>query len=170
MKLSGVIKINDRKIEHCDNFLMELSKLKNDPKMDGVTGIITVDFNNNKKAQWYRFKYYYGYIIPPLADKSFSGNTRKAHIEMKRMFAYHPIQDFDDIPDAHMSGAIIECIEEHHEDGQVIRKSAGYCQGMRSMNNEEMKDFILKVESWYFEFLEGHIENDGIGYRQKAIE
>jgi len=168
LKLSGIIRIHEKKIEHIDNFIDELAKLKADPKMEGRQGEIKIDFRD-KKAGWYRYKYYWGYVIPPISDASFDGNQRKAHIAMKNMFAYHAITDLDDIPDKHMNRIIIYCTQTPNSTGELVSVPTGYLQSMSTMTGQEAKDFILKVEAHLFEFCNGHIENDGIGYRQKAI-
>jgi len=168
LKLSGIIRIHKQKIEHIDNFLNELKTLTNNPKMEGREGEIKIDFRD-RRAGWYRYKYYWGYVLPPIAEASFDGNQRKAHIAMKNLFAYHAITDLDDIPEKHMSRVIIYCSQVPDASGEFVNVPRGYLQSMSTMTGEEAKDFILKVEAHLFEFVNGHIENDGIGYRQKAI-
>jgi len=168
LTLSGIIKIHNQKIEHIDNFLDELKKLKSNPEMEGREGEIKIDFRD-RRAGWYRYKYYWGYLIPPIADAAFDGNQRKAHIAMKNLFAYHTITDFNDIPGKHFSRIIIYCSQVPNATGELVSVPTGYLQSMSTMTGQEAKDFILKVEAHLFEFISEHIENDAIRYRQKAI-
>ena len=164
MKLTGIIKLSHGKIEYLDNFLDQLRAVKSNPAYNDREAEITVNFNIRKAAH-YRFKYYYGYVLPVIANNSFSGNIQKAHIEMKRKFSYINITDLEEIPEEHYPGIIIEF--EYRGWGHE-RQAVGYIQGMRTMTDTEAREYILKVEAFIFEFLGQSIDGAGQPYRQRG--
>jgi hypothetical protein len=187
MRITGRIIINHGKIHYLDGFLELLEKLKKNPKAENKTGFVIIDLEEMEIRDYQR-KYYWGYIIPPIAENSFGCNKDAAHIEMKRKFAYHVATHVAHIQAGHRNRAILEYRVYNqgeyvgifrtmlHEGfaAPVLHKDLrfdldGYLLSLSAMNKWEAAEYIKAVEAWAIDFLNIDIANDAPAYRDEAL-
>jgi hypothetical protein len=187
MKISGRIIIKAGQIHYLDNFLELLAKLKKNPQADNKIGFVVIDLED-MTTQEYQRKYYWGYVVQAIAEKAFDLDKDKAHLEMKRKFAYHQSSRVGHIPTNQRNRAILEyhvynlreyvgifrTMWNEYFTEPVLHKDLtfeldGYIQSITTMSKWEMATFILAVETWALDFLQIAIANDGPAYREEAL-
>lgn len=186
MRIRGKIKIKNGEVKYIDRFPDLLRKLKEDPEWQDKYGYITVDMKEIPIADSRR-NYYYGYLIPPIAEKI--GETEDdTHILMKRKFDFYHINNIDEIPERHRDRALLEY--ELYQDGQlkgifraqwypgfttpkisteILLELVGYMQSISTMNNREGAKYVKKVEVWAIDFLKIPIKADAPHVRTDAM-
>lgn len=192
MIISGKIKIpnsQDEPLKYLDGFLDLVRDIKSNPEYHGKLAWMSIDIQEKTIRDSQR-KYYWGYLIPPIADKSFDGDNNKAHIEMKYKFLYERANDINDIPKNKKSrsifvyniyrksdGEFIATVRHAYYDGyqdpslgdDFIIKLDGYIPSLSKLSKREASLFLLKVESFALNDLQVSIKNDLASVRNDAI-
>ena len=107
------------------------------------------------KPEHYLYKYLWGYLYDDMA--SFMQEDKyNVHDMMKEMFAKGFVDEWDEVPRRHRKKC--ERYERVHDNGAVER---WYVMSTSSMNHEEMKEYIQRVEYHYFDFLSGGSKDNG---------
>ena len=186
MRLRGKIKINNGEVKYIDRFPDLLRKLKEDPEWQDKYGYITIDMAEMHIKDSQR-NYYWGYIIPPIAEK-LTLTQDEAHIEMKRKFAFYHVNNLEEISDRQRDRAIIEyeLYQDRKLEGvfrtqwypgfttpkvgaSVLMELIGYMQSLSTMTVKEGAQYIQKVEFFAIDFLKIPIKADAPHVRTDAM-
>jgi hypothetical protein len=187
MKITGKIRIKNGDIKYLDRFLELLKSLKANPENEGKAGYIIVDMEEMSIKDSQR-GYYFGILLPEIAEKAFERDIDKAHIEMKRRFAWNRIHAIEEIPTRQKERAILEY--ELVQDGKVkgIFRAMwypgfsepkvhvaiklylrGWMQSMSTMTIKDAAKFIKLVEVWAIRDLGISIKSDAPAIRTDAV-
>lgn len=118
-----------------------------------------------RDTQYYQQKWYHGFLIPPIATESYSGNRFETHIRLKEMFLVRSVSSFSDIPRKYQSRAI-PVYDIFYSDDLIEPKKVlvGYIPSTKNLTEAEMGKFILDVENFIAE------EGFQIGYKEHEYE
>ena len=98
-------------------------------------------------VKYYQHKYYRGYLIPPIAKECFDNDEYRAHVEMKKMFLFMDIQDYEKIP-VKLKARCIP-IWKNLDTGEDIL--IGILPSTGDLSKNDMREYMLKVENFGFE-------------------
>lgn len=101
------------------------------------------------KPEHYLYKYLWGYLYKDMCS-FMQEDIDELHNDMKDKFAKEFVDEWADVPKRHRKKC--ERYERVHENGAIER---WYIKSTSSMNHEEMKEYIERVEYHYFNFLGG---------------
>jgi hypothetical protein len=127
----------------------EISKLTE--KNLGKKVEITIEVRN--RVEYYIYKYYWGYLIPDIANAY--GDNRHYYIHemmLKKRFLFRKENDFEMIPKKHRS----KCKFIFDKDENLL----GYIPSMSTITNDEAKEYIKQCEQFLFIECEGHVGQD----------
>jgi hypothetical protein len=137
---------------------------------DGKAGEITITLVD-EGPRYYQHKYYRGYLLPAIADESYSGDRDQAHTELKKMFLMQPATGWNDIPKKHRSRCSVIYVREITDDGEVTDVIRGYVPSTSRLNKKDMAEYILKIEALCAEYgIHISLPTAAIEYRRKALE
>lgn len=123
-----------------------------------------------RDIQYYQHKYYRGFLVPPIANDSYSGNRFETHLRLKEMFLVVAVSSFFDIPTKHQERAI-PVYDYFIENNEIIKKTlCGYIPSTKDIAESEMRKFILDVELFAAEAgIELSLKAHEYEYRKRAL-
>jgi len=115
---------------------------------EGKNFEITVDPIRDKAEHW-QFKFYWGHLLPAIADECFSKVVLRAHYEMKRMFLNYSVSSWDDIPNKHRTRIIpiMRAISDY-DTGELTEEICGYIRSTSTLSKDEFRDYIIKIQGF----------------------
>lgn len=143
---------NGRLIAQLDGFLKA---------NEGKEGELKLKIVNTDKVMYWRHKYYRSILLPYIAQESFSGDDFQAHIELKKMFLFVPVQEYAEIPGRYKTDRTNFLFNAES-------KLCGFLPSTGDLTDEEMKKYILQVEGIMLELQISLTEQEMIT-RNKAI-
>lgn len=151
--------IKDGKIEYVDwdkDTFEEFKRIN-----EGKTGILTLEIIKSE-IEYYQLKYYWGYLVKPLAMQSFDNDSEKAHWFLKERFLFYKCDNEDEIPSSHRK----RCAKYFYNvDGKNI--FIGYVRSLSTLKHDEMDEYILKVENYLMDLGLLGIDSEGKKIREK---
>jgi len=127
-------------------------------------GIMTFTVRGDDVEYW-QHKYYRGKLLVPISDHSFSGDTKQAHDYLKEKFLFVKC-DHDKIP----SNKIERCNKYFYKPDNGPRMFLGYTPSCADLSENEMDDFIKKVEVFGFENCQLSLDPLAMEQRKYALE
>jgi len=118
------------------------------------------------RPKHFLYKYLFGILF-----KSLSGYTGytvdELHKLSKKQFAVKRVASFDDVPKNHKDKSLY-LIDKRKDETEYY-----YVQKARNMTTEELREYILQIESHYLEYLDGgiepHLTNEAIILRKAGM-
>lgn len=126
---------------------------------DGKDVAISIKLGGDSVAFW-QHKFYRGFLLPCVANESYSDNEQLAHFSMKKMFLLRYCNGIADIPKEYIERAILIAA------GDDIM---AYIPSTGDLSYQDMAKFILDVEGLMLEFMPG-LDSEGKKARDKAFE
>ena len=121
---------NGRLIAQLDSFLLA---------NEGKEGELKLKIVNTDKVMYWRHKYYRSILLPYIAQESFSGDDFQAHIELKKMFLFVPVQKYAEVPERYRN-------DKTNFMFSAENKLCGFLPSTGDLTDEEMRQYILQVE------------------------
>ena len=143
---------NGRLIAQLDTFLLA---------NEGKEGELKLKIVNTDKVMYWRHKYYRSVLLPYIAVESYDSDNFKAHIELKKMFLFVPVQEYSEIPERYRTDRTNFLFNAES-------KLCGFLPSTGDLTDEEMKQYILQVEGIMLE-LQISLTEQEIITRSKAI-
>lgn len=143
---------NGRLIAQLDRFLLA---------NEGKEGELKLKIINTDKVMYWRHKYYRSILLPYIAQESFSGDDFQAHIELKKMFLFTPVNEYSGIPERFRTDRTNFIFDNDNN-------LKGFLPSTGDLTDEEMKKYILQVEGIMLELQISLTEHEMIT-RNKAI-
>jgi hypothetical protein len=136
---------------------------------NGKSGEISIVLAD-ETPRYFQHKYYRGYLLPAIADESFSGDREIAHAELKKILLQQPVSGWEEIPKKHRARASVIFIRSVLDAGEVHDLVRGYIPSTACLSVKEMAEYILKVEALCAEYgIQVSLPNVAAEYRRKAL-
>jgi len=116
----------------------------------------------NTKKYW-QLKYYWGYLVEPMTFYSFN-SKEEAHIFFKEKFLFYKANSDEEIPQEHKRKAI----KYFYKTSSGVHL-IGYLRSISTLDYEEMKQYILKVEEFMLQEGILSLDKEGLEIREKGI-
>ncbi len=126
-------------------------------EIDKKDGYYNIEISKVKtEIEHAQYKYYYGYLVTPLAHHSFSNDIEKAHIYLKEKYLFYPCQDANQIPKEHQNRHIKYFYKVNNTTMLI-----GYLRSLTTLSKDEMQQYISKCEAHLLENGIVQIDADG---------
>jgi len=147
--------VKEGKIDNIDEIKEHVKKLK-----DGTYQIEIKRINTKK---YWQLKYYWGYLVEPMTFYSFN-SKEEAHIFFKEKFLFYKANSDEEIPQEHKRKAI----KYFYKTSSGVHL-IGYLRSISTLDYEEMKQYILKVEEFMLQEGILSLDKEGLEIREKGI-
>jgi patatin-like phospholipase/acyl hydrolase len=153
-------KIVEGKIAFEKKDILEKAINKNNGK------IIEMTISILDKPKHFLYKYLFGILYKSLS--SHTGYTvDELHKLSKKQFAVKKVDSFENVPKNHKDKSLY-LIDKRKDEVEYY-----YVQKARNMTSEELRDYIIKIEEHYLDYLDGGIDpslsNDAIILRKAGM-
>ena len=147
--------VKEGKIDNIDEIKEHVKKLK-----DGTYQIEIKRINTKK---YWQLKYYWGYLVEPMTFYSFN-SKEEAHIFFKEKFLFYKANSDEEIPQEHKRKAI----KYFYKTSSGVHL-IGYLRSISTLDYEEMKQYILKVEEFMLQEGILSLDKEGLKIRNKGV-
>jgi len=147
--------VKEGKIDNIDEIKEHVKKLK-----DGTYQIEIKRINTKK---YWQLKYYWGYLVEPMTFYSFN-SKEEAHIFFKEKFLFYKANSDEEIPQEHKRKAI----KYFYKTSSGVHL-IGYLRSISTLDYEEMKQYILKVEEFMLQEGLLSLDKEGLKIRNKGV-
>lgn len=128
--------------------------------------VIEFEFTVLDKPKHYLYKYLFGILYKSLSHHT-GYSINELHKMSKKEFAVKRVESFDDVPSNHKDKSI------YFIDKRESQPKYYYVQNARNMSAEELREYIIKIEERYLDFLQGgfdpSLNNDAIILRKAGM-
>ncbi|MBN2830414.1 MAG: hypothetical protein JXR56_08855 [Candidatus Cloacimonetes bacterium] len=99
------------------------------------------------KAEHWQFKFYWGHLLPAIADECYSKVVLRAHYEMKKLYLNYSISSWSEIPEKHKSRIIpILRVITDSITGEMTEDICGYIRSTSTLSKDEFQEYIHKIQ------------------------
>lgn len=153
--MKTLVIIKEGKIDNVEEIKEHVKKLKD--------GTYQVEIKKIDSKKYWQLKYYWGYLIEQMAFYSFN-SKEEAHLFFKEKFLFYRVDSADEIPQEHKRRAIKYFYKTNNGSHLV-----GYVRSLSTLDYEEMKQYIFKVEEFLLQEGLLSLDKEGLKIRNKGV-
>ena len=153
--MKTLVIIKEGKIDNVEEIKEHVKKLKD--------GTYQVEIKKIDSKKYRQLKYYWGYLIEPMAFYSFN-SKEEAHLYFKEKFLFYRVNSDEEIPQEHKRRSI-KYFYKTNSGTYLI----GYVRSLSTLDYEEMKQYIFKVEEFMLQEGLLSLDKEGLKIRNKGV-